>query len=90
MGKSVDSVHGTVDRGDTSPPSTGGHCYVWELTRARPPAAPVPENSSQGQLRGRKGRRVNGGVTAGREAVEGRLTGGVRFGNGGDGGGAQQ
>jgi hypothetical protein len=33
---------------------------------------------------------LNGGVTAGREAVEGRLTSGVRFGNGGDSARAQE
>jgi hypothetical protein len=42
--------------------------------------------------RGGEGRagELNNGVTAGREAVEGRLTGSVMFGNGGDGGGAQE
>jgi hypothetical protein len=41
---------------------------------------------------GREGRssELNGGVTAGREAVEGHLTGGMRFGNGGDSGGGQE
>jgi hypothetical protein len=33
---------------------------------------------------------LNGGVTTGREVVEGRLTDGIGFGNGGDGGGAQE
>jgi hypothetical protein len=46
--KSVDSVHGAVDRGATGPPWTGGHCRAWELTGARPPTAPVPESSGQG------------------------------------------
>jgi hypothetical protein len=48
MEKSVDSVHGAVDRGATSPPWAGGHCHARELTRAPPPAGPVPESSGQG------------------------------------------
>jgi hypothetical protein len=48
MEKSVDSVHGAVDRGATSPPWAGGHCRARELTRAPPPVGPVPESSGQG------------------------------------------
>jgi hypothetical protein len=40
--KSMDSVHGAVDRGAIGPPWTGGHCRARELTGARHPAAPVP------------------------------------------------
>jgi hypothetical protein len=55
MEKSVDSVHGAVDHGETGPPWTGGHCPAWELTRAWPPAAPVPESSGQGVGEGKEG-----------------------------------
>jgi hypothetical protein len=51
----MDSVHGAVGHGATSPPWTGGHCHVWELTGARPPAAPVPESSGQGAGEGKEG-----------------------------------
>jgi hypothetical protein len=63
----MDSVHGAVGHGATSPPWTGGHCHVWELTGARPPAAPVPESSGQGAGEGkgwraqRRGLRGSGG-----------------------------
>jgi hypothetical protein len=80
----VDSVHGAVDRGATSPPYTNSHCHAWELTGARPPAASVPESYGQGAREGRRAGELNGGVSVGREPVEGRLTGGVRFSNGGD------
>jgi hypothetical protein len=51
----VDSVHRVVDHGVTSPPWTGGHCRMWELTGPRPPAAPVPESFSQGAGEGKEG-----------------------------------
>jgi hypothetical protein len=75
----VDSVHRAVDCGATGPPWTGGHCRVRELTGARPPA--------RRRGRGRRAGELNSEVTAGREAVEGHLTGGVGFSNGG---GAQE
>jgi hypothetical protein len=84
----VDSSHGVVDRGATGPSWSSGHCRVRELTEARPPAAPVPESSGQEAGKGKEWPgELNGGVTVGQEAVEGRLTGGVNFGNGG---GAQE
>jgi hypothetical protein len=36
-------------------PWTGGHCRARELTRARPPAAPVPESSDRGAGEGKDG-----------------------------------
>jgi hypothetical protein len=47
-----------------------------------------PRAPAKGRGKGRKADELNGGVTAGREAVDGRLTSGDRFDN--DSGGAQK
>jgi hypothetical protein len=66
----VDSVHRAVERG--SSPELG----LWPLRCPRAPANGWWREGWAGEL--------NGGVTADREVVEGCLTGGVGFGNGGD------
>jgi hypothetical protein len=58
----VDSVHETVDCRASGPPWTGGHCHTRELTRARPPVAPVPESSGKGVGEGKEGLASSGGV----------------------------
>jgi hypothetical protein len=50
----VGSVHGAVDHGATGPPWSGSHYHTWELTEARPMAAPVPESSGQGAGEGKE------------------------------------
>jgi hypothetical protein len=55
MEKSMDSDHGALDRGATGPPWSSGDCHARELTGAHPPAAPVPESSSQGAAEGKEG-----------------------------------
>jgi hypothetical protein len=75
-----------VDRGATGPPWSGSHCHAWELTGARPPAAPMPESSDQAVGEGKEGPMSS---TAGSPRV-GRLWRGVGFSNGGDGGQAQE
>jgi hypothetical protein len=47
-----------------------------------------PRAPTQGWGGGGRADELNGGVTVGQEAVEGHLIGSIRFGNGGDGGGA--
>jgi hypothetical protein len=79
----VESTPGAI-----GPPWNGGHCRARELTGGRPLAAPVPESSDPGVGGGGRADELNGGVTVGQEAVEGHLIGSIRFGNGGDGGGA--
>jgi hypothetical protein len=84
--KSVDSVYEVVDHGATGPPWSGSHCHAWELTGARPPAAPMPESSDQAVGEGKEGPMSS---TAGSPRV-GRLWRGVGFSNGGDGGQAPE
>jgi hypothetical protein len=85
--KSVNSVHGLWTAGRlvhhwpadiaARRSSAFGRSSAWDL---RPRG---------GGGEGRTGK-LNGGVISGLEVVEGCLTGGIRFGNGGDGGGAQE
>jgi hypothetical protein len=51
----VDSVHGAVDHGATSPPWTDGHCRARELTGAQPLAGPWPKSSGQWAGEGKEG-----------------------------------
>jgi hypothetical protein len=48
MEKSVDSAHKGYGLRRPGPPWTGGHCRVFELIRAQPPAAPVAGVAERG------------------------------------------
>jgi hypothetical protein len=86
----MDSVHGAVDHGAIGPSWTDDHCHV----RAHQSSASSRSGARELRPRGGGGegraRELNGGVTASWVAVEGRLTGGGGFNNGGDGGRAQE
>jgi hypothetical protein len=80
MEKSVDWVHGAVDCGRPLPHVGAHRSSAFGRSGAR-------ELWPRGTGGERRAAELNGGITAGREVVEGHLTSGIGFGNGG---GAQE